>query len=1231
MQKPDDASAASEARAPELPRAGETSIAVPAPGVGTTLPGLPRSENTLGVQVRDYLASNPQIFRLKQMPALRVDYAKLTPAQGGDLAYVRLAQTAGGLDVHGAEVLLTIKFLPGGGRLLDIQGRLYPDVTAPPPSAMSASAAQVQAQYRASSLGAGKLEARGAKIRWIKGRWRTVVEFSDPVQGLRFAVDGGGETAVWSERYYARDYYGNVKGRAVLFDPQATGPNLSTLPLPFLSFSVPGAPPAFTDAQGNFSLLNAPVSTASINVGLRGAWSSVTNRSPGGNLSVSVPPDAPNPIEAFFNPAGHEEFATAQVNAYAHVTRIHEYVVAKGLGAPAINISIPTNVNIDRTCNAFYSATGGSLNFYKAGGGCINSAFDTIVYHEYGHFVDDMFGGIMDLGLSEGWGDVLAVYASGQSLIGENFRPTGPIRNADNNYVYNPADEQHKRGQAWAGFAWDLRKSLGAAEAENLVLPVILANSHDIHSAVKQAALRDDNDGDLSNGTPRFSAILAAAQRHGIASQLDVAGPGLAVLSPGEGAALSGVVTVAGTAADLIGLARIDVSVDNGPFYKASGLVDWMFPLNTADHPNGPHTLTVRATDTGNRVTTVSRAVHLNNPPVAALAAYHGGFQAPACVSVGESCYSGALLAGRGNIINGAEGRAPNNLQSLCADGNQGIFQESPSIESLKIFTSDGGPFAPGQEVTVEAKVWASSDFSADSLELFHAPDAANPVWNAFLVAPSSKAGVQVLTGKFTLKYWPFSKMQAVRANFHHQGDPGVCTPGGLNDHDDLVFAVAENRPAVKMAATPRNVVAPPGGLGVSTITWSAFYIPGGRSQVRVSVDGRPWTSSGLFACVAGQTGHKAAPWIAPGHTYEFRVYPDVPPYCSGALPNTKHVGSVAVKGLPPPSAALTAAPAPVLVPSGRLGSSVITWDSRDMPGGRGQIRVVMDNQPWSASGKFACVGAEVASKPAPWIAPGHTYEFRLYPDMPPYCQDAPPKTTPAAGVMVTGQDPRVPLAVSIVEDAAIPPSVFSDGPLLFPYDESAVVRLGTSVETMPPALSILYPPPGASLSGLVTLSGMAQDDAGVSSVEVLVDHMTQGLASGATFWSFPLDTARLAEGPRTLTIQATDIHMNRSFLDLGVLVVRPGLWAKAPQRFLTPGLQDAVNDAAVFGPEAQEVSVLDFRGNLVYQARRGSGADPLIWNCRDAQDRPVGSGLYIARLRKTNGETVYQNLVVVR
>ncbi len=221
------------------------------------------------------------------------------------------------------------------------------------------------------------------------------------------------------------------------------------------------------------------------------------------------------------------ERTLAMVTAFHAIGRTRAFLLASGITGEQLGGPVDVTVNLPGSCNAYYVPGQRRLNFLRAGGGCHNSAEATIVAHEYGHFVDDVFGGITDDGLSEGWGDLLVCLSTRQPVIGPDLDLDGSIiRTCANDYRYPPGgdDEVHDLGQAWSGFGWDVRQGLvaelGAAagdeRARALLLPSLVSNAPDIVAAVREVFLRDDDDGDLGNRTPHWAVLLAAAERHGL-------------------------------------------------------------------------------------------------------------------------------------------------------------------------------------------------------------------------------------------------------------------------------------------------------------------------------------------------------------------------------------------------------------------------------------------------------------------------------------------------------------------------------------------------------------------------------------------------------------------------------------------------------------------------------------------------------------------------------------------
>jgi len=85
-----------------------------------------------------------------------------------------------------------------------------------------------------------------------------------------------------------------------------------------------------------------------------------------------------------------------------------------------------------------------------------------------------------------------------------------------------------------------------------------------------------------------------------------------------------------------------------------------------------------------------------------------------------------------------------------------------------------------------------------------------------------------------------------------------------------------------------------------------------------------------------------------------------------------------------------------------------------------------------------------------------------------------------------------------------------------------------------------------------------------------------------------------------------------------------------ASQILLSPVPADGINDEVIFDADVAQVTIVDVNGKKIYEAESLAGAS-LSWNGRDEQGRPAPSGLYIAKAKKTGGETVYQKIVLAK
>jgi leucyl aminopeptidase len=165
-------------------------------------------------------------------------------------------------------------------------------------------------------------------------------------------------------------------------------------------------------------------------------------------------------------------------------------------------------------------------------------------------------------------------------------------------------------------------------------------------------------------------------------------------------------------------------------------------------------------------------------------ATFDATLKAPKCATAGTGCDAGTLLNGRGAL--GPEVNKPNTIGATCVDGTSGTYHSDESIDGLTVTSTGGTNMAAGQQVRIDAKVWAYSTTS-DKLDLYYAANANSPVWTLIGSYSPSSTGSTTISATYTL---PTGALQAIRANFRYQGTTSSCSTGAYDDHDDLIFTV---------------------------------------------------------------------------------------------------------------------------------------------------------------------------------------------------------------------------------------------------------------------------------------------------------------------------------------------------------------------------------------------------------------------------------------------------------
>ncbi|KFE66052.1 S8 family serine peptidase [Hyalangium minutum] len=300
---------------------------------------------------------------------------------------------------------------------------------------------------------------------------------------------------------------------------------------------------------------------------------------------------------------------------------------------------------------------------------------------------------------------------------------------------------------------------------------------------VRDALVNNGTPGKLSSVIPGTPNVLLYTGFIPPATGGDTTAPTAAVTAPTAGATVVGNVTLSASASDNVGVTRVDFEVD-GVAAGSDSTAPYSISWASASVDNGSHTIVARSWDAaGNFGTSASVTITVNNPGAAT---YDPVLKAPKCGSAGALCTTGSgMVKGRG--VMGPELNAPNTINNSCADGNSGTYLDDESLESLKVYTTDGTNFAAGKTVTVEAKAWVYSTVY-DAVDLYYAADATNPVWTYITTLTPSAAGLQTFTATYTL---PTGNLQAIRGSFRFFGGPSPCTVGGsYDDRDDLIFTV---------------------------------------------------------------------------------------------------------------------------------------------------------------------------------------------------------------------------------------------------------------------------------------------------------------------------------------------------------------------------------------------------------------------------------------------------------
>ncbi|MFN0133538.1 MAG: GC-type dockerin domain-anchored protein [Phycisphaerales bacterium] len=376
--------------------------------------------------------------------------------------------------------------------------------------------------------------------------WKFTGENPDPATTAcrTFFVDAltGALVATRNEVLHT-DVAGTVKGRGspgFLPDVAYNPPVL--LNVPNMRVEITGGNTAFTTPLGAFSILNPGTTPVTVTCGVAtaagaGQWCNVNSSFAGAaNLTASVSATPPGPADLVLNTTPSEHL-TSQVNGFVCTTLSHNYFRDRAPAFTGIDHALRCNTSVSGSCNATFSPgatppASSAINMFRAGSGCVNMGYSTIVSHEYGHFIVNRLNRAQNA-FGEGFGDMIGSMVwddrvSGRDVFGQGTVGRDPIAS---NVQYPCGGPIHTCGMVLSGVWWRTRTNMGTVYGSGPGLDLTrnlnvkwalltLGGPNSANAAGPATAIEvltaDDNDGSLDNGTPNYASICPAFAAHGI-------------------------------------------------------------------------------------------------------------------------------------------------------------------------------------------------------------------------------------------------------------------------------------------------------------------------------------------------------------------------------------------------------------------------------------------------------------------------------------------------------------------------------------------------------------------------------------------------------------------------------------------------------------------------------------------------------------------------------------------
>jgi len=293
---------------------------------------------------------------------------------------------------------------------------------------------------------------------------------------------------------------------------------------------------AYTDQDGNFTISWPGAEPVTLSAGVaQGLWGNVDNAA-GSEITATVSATPGTPATLDMTPA-YSGPTTAQVNALTQTTVTHDHFKRYAPSYTGLDFMIPVFVNEASTCNAFYQSFDDSTHYFAPGDGCVNTAYASVVHHEYGHYIVNQRG-LAQGSFGEGFADTMSILILDDPIIGHGFGgppffPNGWVRDPVNAPQQYPCSGGgHDCGQVLGAVTWFIREGMGTrygslpgldvARQLHVDWALVTSGGLDNDAAHPLTAIEfltvDDDDGMLCTGTPHYTEISEAFADENIAS-----------------------------------------------------------------------------------------------------------------------------------------------------------------------------------------------------------------------------------------------------------------------------------------------------------------------------------------------------------------------------------------------------------------------------------------------------------------------------------------------------------------------------------------------------------------------------------------------------------------------------------------------------------------------------------------------------------------------------------------